>query len=258
MENSKILILSGILIAVVLISGCVQAPAHPANLTSQTEKEIPFETIEKGEYSGYTEKANLVINDEETFFKLWRNYTSIFGCPTCGALVTPKISFSNETIIAVFMGEKNTGGYSISIERISNEGDMVFVFVKETSPQPGDLVTQALTQPYHIVKTEKVTKQVKFQISKNDNDFEILNARTVIREANESAVELDPYACTVDIDCKLSGVDFYSNPEKTQIVKACSCYNLKNTESYGVAGPAAFCAPTKCKCVESKCENVRR
>jgi len=162
--KNKILIGVGILVVVVLLSGCISQP--PATTPPPAgEKEISFETVMNGKdgYSGYTEKANLVINDEETFFKIWRNYTSVFSCPTCGAFPFPKVNFSNETVIAVFMGEKNTGGYSIEITKIIDNGNNVIVYVNETSPKPDDIVTLALTQPYHIVKIKKILGLVEFQ-----------------------------------------------------------------------------------------------
>ena len=163
----KILFGVGILIAVVLISGCVSTPPiYPS------EKEIPFETIEQGGYSSYTEQANLVIKNEKTFLSLWLKVHSISSIIP----ELPKIDFSKETIVAVFMGGKSTGGYSISIEKIVDESipgakcapsakciGKVIVYYKETSPAPGDMVTQAFTQPYHIVKTQKIIGQVEFQ-----------------------------------------------------------------------------------------------
>ncbi len=136
------------------------------------EKELSFETIEKGEYSTHTKKENFVINDNKTYYDLWRklypsclNVTTDRGISTVcdGVSIIPKIDFSKETVIAVFMGEKNTGGYSIEITKIIDKTDKVIVYVNETTPKPGDLVTLALTQPYHIVKTKKILGPVEFQ-----------------------------------------------------------------------------------------------
>ena len=37
------------------------------------------------------------------------------------------------------------------------------VIVSKTFPEPGQPVTQALSQPYHIVKIEKINKRVVFK-----------------------------------------------------------------------------------------------
>ncbi len=155
--NLKIIITA--LFFAVLISGCVQAP-------KSVEKEIPFETIEKGEYSHYSENhagnkssGYFVLNDKESWEKF---YVDLRGSPTID-LAVPPVDFSASTVIAVVMGQKSTGGYSIEITKIVEGGTNLLAYVNETSPGRGALVTEALTQPYHIVKTQKITKPVEFQ-----------------------------------------------------------------------------------------------
>jgi hypothetical protein len=165
--NSKLLIILGI-IALVLVSGCVE----------EDKEEISFETLSKGEHSTHIEKENLVIQDKETYYELWWGlFPEINECLDCGARGIQEIDFSEHTVIAVFMGEKNSGGYSIEIVKIVDEpappfarcGDgarcisKAIVYYKETKPGPDDIVTEALTQPYHIVKTEKLNRLVRFE-----------------------------------------------------------------------------------------------
>jgi hypothetical protein len=50
------------------------------------------------------------------------------------------------------MGEKNTGGYSIGVEKVEETADKIIVTVKETEPAPGSMVTQAITYPYAVVR----------------------------------------------------------------------------------------------------------
>lgn len=60
-------------------------------------------------------------------------------------------------IVAVFMGQKNSGGYSITIEGMRVEGNTTYLKKKETKPD--GMATMAITAPYVIVeipKTEKV------------------------------------------------------------------------------------------------------
>jgi len=67
-------------------------------------------------------------------------------------------------VIAVFSEEKRTGGYGIEITRVEEnlEKGQMEVFFLETHPSPNSMVTQALTQPYHIVKLKKVDIPVVF------------------------------------------------------------------------------------------------
>jgi hypothetical protein len=66
-------------------------------------------------------------------------------------------------IIAVFQGEKPTGGYEIDIIKIV-EADSLTVFANETLPQQGCPVIFAITRPYHIVKIAKTDKEAMFSM----------------------------------------------------------------------------------------------
>jgi hypothetical protein len=67
-------------------------------------------------------------------------------------------------VIAVFIGERPTGGYGIEIESIDAYADRITVNIVETEPGPDELTTQALTYPYHIVTTEKTEMEVRFEL----------------------------------------------------------------------------------------------
>lgn len=79
------------------------------------------------------------------------------------------IKRGNVCYLLAASGEKNTGGYSVKIygARSSEDGN-IDVFVTETQPRPGDMVTQALTYPYDI----KVIKP-----SENVNAIRFLDSR---------------------------------------------------------------------------------
>ncbi len=60
--------------------------------------------------------------------------------------------------VIVTRGEKNTGGYSVKIDKIENkksrEGkEELKVFAKFKDPKPNEIVQQVITYPFTIVKT---------------------------------------------------------------------------------------------------------
>lgn len=57
-----------------------------------------------------------------------------------------------QTILVVYAGEKNTGGYSIEVKKVEVYQEKIRILIKETSPKPGDFVTMAFTYPYTIVE----------------------------------------------------------------------------------------------------------
>ena len=54
--------------------------------------------------------------------------------------------------ILLNMGEKNTGGFSITVESVIEKENSIEVKVIQTEPSPGDMVTLAFTYPICIVK----------------------------------------------------------------------------------------------------------
>lgn len=122
-------------------------------------KQVSFEIIEKGYYSGIVEKQNLVIDSNESWSILWEHLKSnIEPAPSI-----PEIDFSKNTVIAVFQGEKSTGGYSIEVTKIEEFEGKIIVKIKERNPGPGEIVTEAFTQPYNIEKISKTNKKIEFQ-----------------------------------------------------------------------------------------------
>lgn len=59
---------------------------------------------------------------------------------------------SNSNYVILNMGEKNTGGYSIGIEKVEETDKNIIITVKEKNPAPDAMVTQAITYPYTVVK----------------------------------------------------------------------------------------------------------
>ena len=126
-----------------------------------TGARMDFKTISKGVWSGHTSQAYYAIQDAEEWTRVWNQHQQIFIPPT----PPPTIDFSNATVIAVFMGECRTTGYSIEVKEIIGTGLTVIVKVEKVYPGKGCVVGMALTHPYHIVQTNKINKHVIFETS---------------------------------------------------------------------------------------------
>lgn len=112
-----------------------------------------FEVIYKSSYLGKSEKG----------FELIQTYKSY--CELIKRLELEEvededffdIDFSNQSILVVYLGERNTGGYSIDISNIYWNKNNLIVQTSETKPQKGEMVTMAITNPYCIVKIPKTS-----------------------------------------------------------------------------------------------------
>ncbi len=97
------------------------------------------------------ERGNYIINSNEE----WEN---IFG----EIDVDPNVDFETKTVIAVVMGQKSSGGYSVNLKQLEVTSDAVQFMVEERMPGENCMVTEALTNPYQIIAIDKTEKEIKF------------------------------------------------------------------------------------------------
>lgn len=139
------------LLILIAFSFCLSSLASAAD-----KKEMRF----KGAYSGVKKASNQVITDNATWEKTWKKvHANRSPQPKL-----PAVDFEKQAVLAVFLGEKFTGGYGIHIASVKEEDKVVTVAVKTTSPPKGGITTQALTQPYELLVIAKSTKPVKFVV----------------------------------------------------------------------------------------------
>lgn len=62
------------------------------------------------------------------------------------------IDVQKSNFVILNMGEKNTGGYSITIESVVETDKNIIISVKEKEPEPDSMVSQSLTYPFCVVK----------------------------------------------------------------------------------------------------------
>lgn len=76
-----------------------------------------------------------------------------------------KISYSDEDYlyIVVGYGEQPTGGYSISVDELFLTSNAIYIDTNLIGPSENEQVTNVLTYPYVVVKTEFQDKRVVFR-----------------------------------------------------------------------------------------------
>ncbi|WP_116788076.1 protease complex subunit PrcB family protein [Flavobacterium psychrotrophum] len=129
----------------VLLSSCSINVLNNMNASVGTT----FEVLKQEVYGGWDDESNLIISKQSELDKLYKELNQGDA---------PKINFETNKVVALFMGQKRTGGYSISVRKITVNGNTTTVSVKRSTPE-GNMVTMALTAPYCIAiipNTEKV------------------------------------------------------------------------------------------------------
>lgn len=104
-------------------------------------------------------KQNIVITDQS----IWTDLINAMNTTNkvSDSFTETNIDFNNFQIIAVFDNIKPNGGHSIDITKIIENDNNIIVTVENL--HTGNL-SSVITQPYHIVKITRSTKDVLFQV----------------------------------------------------------------------------------------------
>lgn len=123
---------------------------------AQPATPVSFQSVSKGYRSGVKAAQQSVIRSQTEWQELWRKHSNeLYSTP-------PTVLFDQEVAVAIFLGEKPTGGYDVSIVRAERSGDELVIYYQEKAPVSGSgLLAQAFMQPYHIVRLFKRDLGVK-------------------------------------------------------------------------------------------------
>lgn len=138
--------------------------AAQSALGQQTPTEIKFTTLLQQNQSAHAQKKNYVLRSQAEWQKLWQQMQGEQFVRNRASLDSAlrKIDFSKQVIIAVFLGEKPSGGYGIAITKLVRHAKQLEVFIEEKLPGTDCFTTQALTYPFHVIVTEASVLKVVF------------------------------------------------------------------------------------------------
>ena len=116
-----------------------------AEVTVPESKNVTFGVIGHGSKAeGVTARKNYAVYTKEEYARIWKLTGSTEKMPT--------VDFKKGYVIAVFAGNRTTGGYAISVSSVTDTEDSRAVSVLVEKPGPGCITTQALTSPYQIIR----------------------------------------------------------------------------------------------------------
>jgi hypothetical protein len=110
---------------------------------------LQVRVITEGGYAAgeFPEPQAMAARDQETLDRLWKDV---------GQGTTPRLG-ANETIVFLFAGTRNTGGYSIAQPTARIEKGILVVEAAVQSPPARSIVTQAITSPYLVLAVDTRT-----------------------------------------------------------------------------------------------------
>ena len=149
-------------LAVVTAAGTAASSATGRAVASDEGREMEIIEQWRGQVSAQDERKRVVVRDSDSWQPLWHAMRG----KTVPMPDLPAIDFQKHMVIGAFMGTRPTGGFSVHITRVV-QNDKVVVTVREQGPAPGDMVTMALTSPYHVVVVPRSDKPVEFVADEN-------------------------------------------------------------------------------------------
>jgi hypothetical protein len=122
-------------------SGCRSHSQTNKSMSSPTDNISTSElkTLAEGSISPVTTPFVAVIRDGDTYAALRELATNLPD-------LSPEF-FKTNLVIAAFLGERNTGGYSVAISRDANSQ----IRIAEKAPRKDLYVTQMITSPFKVI-----------------------------------------------------------------------------------------------------------
>lgn len=102
-----------------------------------------FTTLYSSQNQGRDTESNVVIDNQNELNALFQSV---------GVEETPKVDFTKNQVVALFLGMKRTGGYTISIDKVEELDGKLIIYKKVDSPEADEMVTMALTNPFVIAE----------------------------------------------------------------------------------------------------------
>jgi hypothetical protein len=140
----------------VRVAGVLDA-AEFVHVTAQGQS-LRLETLAAGAYSGCEASADRLISTTAQWAAFWTELHAGQGPEPA----RPAVDFSAQSVLASCLGTRPSGGHAIRITGVHHAGGQLQVTARETAPGPGCAVTQALTQPYHVISVDRVAGGATF------------------------------------------------------------------------------------------------
>jgi hypothetical protein len=130
-------------------------------LLSQPARLLRFSVIQVKASTELAEPSAYVIRGNDEWKRFLAERLGHSGGP-------PAVDFRSATVVAIFGGLKPTGGYSVRVDRVTDESrageaSRATIHYRVVAPPPDALVTQALTYPFIIVRVAKKLDSIAFQ-----------------------------------------------------------------------------------------------
>jgi hypothetical protein len=138
----------------VIVAKAVALLLAAAAFMQASQPSAGVRTIDRGMQSNIDSTRQAVAHTEAEFAAIWKAHN--YDKPA------PAVDFAREMVVAVFMGSRPTGGFSVEIVSATERDGQIVVSYRERMPSSDAITAQVLTSPYHIAAIGKSDKPVRF------------------------------------------------------------------------------------------------
>ncbi len=145
-------------IALLLLSvaiGCHGEPG-PQWASSQAIKATVFAS---GTQSGVEESGLVLCTDNKSWAELWDRHMGQQSLKS----PLPVVSFANENVLAVFLGDRPTTGYSVAVEGLEQRSSDWILHTREKRPLAEAATLQVETRPFAFLIVPKHVSEVDWE-----------------------------------------------------------------------------------------------
>jgi hypothetical protein len=130
-------------------------------------RDLPFESVHRGSQSGVVHTTIVEIHDRSEWEQLLISHDNKDFSATA-----PTIDCETHFVVAMYLGGRPSGGYSVEIKRIVADAGKATLHVAEDFPGKGCVVTTVQTTPYHYVVVAKPADGTPFdfQLTRTAHD----------------------------------------------------------------------------------------
>lgn len=134
-----------------LLSACTQSQPMPH--TADEGQPMMILTEWHGTNSEQEQADFQVIRSEREWERAWEKVNDESD--------PPMVDFQQQMVLAAWMGQQRTGGYAIRIREIRETDNGYEAVIVRREPGPDQIVTQALTSPYHLVVVPRTSRSIE-------------------------------------------------------------------------------------------------
>ncbi len=121
---------------------------------------VKWRTYLSGIYCGIGKERTTVITSASDWQAYWKELhageSPMPDCPT-------DIKWASEMLVAINLGTRNTGGYSLTVDSVKTPAaNKIAIVILEEMPSPDLMTTDALTSLYTIIRMPRLPGKISF------------------------------------------------------------------------------------------------